>query len=677
VVAALACLGLVIWWFGRAPEPPAIATGPDPVAAPAAVEAPPVPDIAFPVTPARSPEASPATGGGVAEDSRAVRDDVPDPVAAKPGNFPASLDLDALAGPTSAQTGARDKALQEAFSSGDWGGYRALLERSLLPVAARWLQAPTAMSGLGQAPALHQALVQRAVLSRLGDKALQRLSSDATARPFHQWLLTTPEAAEALLVAVAPGRSADAVLPTWAELWNEDAEARGKYLGLALACALVFESPRTFKWNGESIRVSAGHRYNWYKVKDASGSLVGHIDRMSARDLVWVVGAPVPDSELEWALASLNLRQKNWGTTYDKVPYDMNKAVNGGNPYDSYTFAEILEKGGVCTDRAYFAVNTARAAGIPAAELSGDGARGPHAWMTWLDDRGEWRSTGRFDGYGLGTTRNPCGGERLSEQEFVSRSADAASSERRFLAAHRWIWLSDLLASAGRTPDAGAALDLAVKADRRLPAATRTRLEFWLRERREHPLDDWRSLVAELKKGFREDPELAALARRAEDEIIFPRQNNKSVLADLRRDARKMDKESENDGITAQARDVARAYSRQAAVLKESGDFDGIRAVYRKALSDVSDAALFKELARDFFRAVEGRPEVAPAACRDMEQAWNRHVDTGGDYFDVTSQNSALEVIIGCYRQVGDTDKAASLQKELDRRLKKATRQAL
>ena len=60
-----------------------------------------------------------------------------------------------------------------------------------------------------------------------------------------------------------------------------------------------------------------------------------------------------------------------------------------------------------------------------------------------------------------------------------------------------------------------------------------------------------------------------------------------------------------------------------------------------------------------------------------MEQAWNRHVDTGGDYFDVTSQNSALEVIIGCYRQVGDTDKAASLQKELDRRLKKATRQAL
>ena len=67
----------------------------------------------------------------------------------------------------------------------------------------------------------------------------------------------------------------------------------------------------------------------------------------------------------------------------------MDKAVTGKSkdPYDQYTFAEIAKKGGICSDQAYFSANTARAHGIPASILSGDGPRGPHAWIhppPWL-----------------------------------------------------------------------------------------------------------------------------------------------------------------------------------------------------------------------------------------------------------------------------------------------------
>src|SRR5690606_34024237 len=131
---------------------------------------------------------------------------------------------------------------------------------------------------------------------------------------------------------------------------------------------------------------------------------------------------PVPESELDWALKKMSLRQRNWGAAYTMVAYDMERAVKGTNSYDAYTFEEILKKGGICGDRAYFACNTARAHGIPAAYISGDGSRGPHAWLRWRDADGVWHEAGRFDGYALGNTTHPQTGRSMSEEIFVWRS---------------------------------------------------------------------------------------------------------------------------------------------------------------------------------------------------------------------------------------------------------------
>ena len=149
------------------------------------------------------------------------------------------------------------------------------------------------------------------------------------------------------------------------DAWGLKPDKAQQYFNLALACAVVFDHDITIttpdkggEYAAES-KVDSLKRYEWYLDKNEKSKLVTSVDRMSAQDLVWVVCAPVSTSEMEWALTKMHLRQKTWGDAYGMVEYLMERAVNGLNPYDEYTFAKILKKGGICGDRSYFCTNTA------------------------------------------------------------------------------------------------------------------------------------------------------------------------------------------------------------------------------------------------------------------------------------------------------------------------------
>lgn len=86
------------------------------------------------------------------------------------------------------------------------------------------------------------------------------------------------------------------------------------------------------------------------------------------------------------------------------IRYRMDRAALGKDPYTNYTFQEILDEGGICMDQAYFAVNTAKCNGIPSAYVTGDGNRGPHAWVNLLTTDETWQSYG---GYGYNTGHFP------------------------------------------------------------------------------------------------------------------------------------------------------------------------------------------------------------------------------------------------------------------------------
>jgi hypothetical protein len=630
--------------------------------------------VAAETTTETAASAQPAATGEEAADQGS---DVPTPEVVL---FPELLDLDPIRSNGSEAVRLRDRMLEQAFAAKAWPAYTAMLGQSLVAAAQKQTSDPPRadeVASLLKGPVFSQTLVRHAVLGEIADRAAKGALDAAARRPFFEKLLADPALGESFLISLTRDDQPAAVLATWADLWLEHEAARTTHVELALACALVFEKPATLTWNGQPLRLSADERFAWFVSQDAAGRLEGRLDRMSASDLAWVVCAPVPQTELEWALAKVKLKQDSWGEAYGMIKYDMEKAVKGSSSYDAYTFEEILKKGGICGDQSYFAVNTARAHGIPAAVITGDGARGPHAWIRWMDRDGEWQMTGRFDGYALGNTSEAQTGRGLSEEWFVQRSERKATAAQSVRQAHHRLWLGRVLEVAGDARRAGPLYDLAAAGNRELPAIAEAQLNHWLAYRAGAAVDEWRDLVARLKKDFRENSRLMALVQRAENEMIFPRQDGKAVVADLRRDVRQMEKEAARDGVAPKDEDLAKSYARQAEVLKKAGDLDGVRALYRRALDDRGNAATFKVLARQYFSLLADQPEARLRACRDLETAWNRHVDTGGDYFDIGSQNSALAVIIGCYREAGDPAKAERLQKELDRRQGKAERRAL
>ncbi len=464
----------VFWWKGAQSSPAknVIAEPVVVVAAPVVEKAKPAP--VAPAAPLALAKAAPMPAVPAPMPEPAPKP-VPPPVIAAPDVFAHAAILDPVAGKSAANTKLAEAALNEAFSKGKWAEYRDWLRAGLGAEVKRMtdFSQPQSYDRVLKNPLFYGALLQHTLLHRLPADARALLTEDSGSRPFFTWLLTAPEATESLLKSLRPEDGERDVLRVWAGLAAEDDAARGKYRELALAIALVFDKPFRPEWNSQRLEISARERFDFYKEKNEKGQLQANIHRYSASNLVWVVADPVPLSEMEWALKKVRLRQKNWGEAYSMVKYDMDKAVTGQSKvaYDSYTFAEILEKGGICGDRAYFAAYTARANGIPAAVISGDGPLGGHAWIRWMPADDQWAETGRIGGYAAGTTTDPQTGRTFSEMEFVRRSDPREAGEQRTLTAHRFLWLADLHAALKGNAKTDSAIDLSLKTSPRLAPA--------------------------------------------------------------------------------------------------------------------------------------------------------------------------------------------------------------
>ena len=652
----------------RAATPAPVAAEPAPALAPEPAATAPVPMLAKETAPRDEP-ARPAAA-------------TPAPAATTPSP---PLVLDETAGKKAENLQRAQAALDTALLSGKWTDYLDLLDRALAAELKKstGIRAPADYERFLANPLFAKALVQRTTLRHLPSSALAAVTADTAHSAFWQWLFTTPEAMESLLLSLKPEDDAAQALHTWAVLASEDPEARTKYRELALACALVFDKPFTPEWNGERLQIPASQRYDFYKQHNEKGDLATHIHRLPASDLVWVVCAPVPVSELDWALKKMHLKQKNWGTAYDMVKYDMEKAVTGKmkKPYESYTFAEILDKGGICGDRSYFAANTARAAGIPAVILGGDGKRGAHAWIGYESDEGEWSFTGRMDGYSAGHGSDAQTGKGVSEQEFIRRGDKRESSATALLKAHRFIWLAALHGTLKDTVAADTALAFALQASPHLPAAWDAKIALWRSVRKEAPVDEWRGLVAQLKRTFADDAEQLATAKTLEETYIFPRQDAKLSLQELKHDTKKIEQPRGRDaGKPGDSGFLTDSLRREAALLSKAGTPDGIHTLYRRALEEhANDVAVFKALANDYFTAFGSVPDEQRKAVRQIETQFERRVDTkgGGDYFDVTSANSVRNLLITMYRTAGDEHHAAMLEKKSGKVDEKAKRNAL
>lgn len=364
----------------------------------------------------------------------------------------------------------RDKELfARAMDEGAWTDYRTFLARSLSASLDKLGkgQGLTRFDPVLKEPALYQAFLRWLVLGHFTEAEIKATVTDSYTGSLLAWLGTTPPAMEEFLFTIKPEDDAAKVLSFLTEAWPNMEKKMDKYFPLTLACAVVFDreiriSHPVGAGSDASATVDPKARLTWFIEKDEKGQLAAPVHRSSARDLVWVVCAPVSTSELQWSLDKMHLSQKHWGNAYGMINYLMERAVNGLNPYKEYTFAEILKRGGICGDQSYFCANTARAQGIPAINFSGETDLGGHAWVGLKITSDEWTTGGgRIGGVSKGQTTDPQTGKSLTEQEVQTWSERSHRSPATTLAVGRHLWLARFLQETGKTADHAATVRLA------------------------------------------------------------------------------------------------------------------------------------------------------------------------------------------------------------------------
>jgi len=694
VVLSLMVLSLAAACIWFALRQPAVAPVPEVVEV-RVVEEIPIPPPAVVAAPEPEPEPEP-----VVEEKPAVVVAVePEPVIVveeKADEHPFQnekplvlLGIDATA--TAERT--RDAELiTRALENSAWGFYRDFLEGSLRQAvtAANLANSRDGPDSILKEPVFHQAFLRWQILHR--HLVATTRSDTRDTGGFYAWLMTRNPLMEEMLLTIQDEDDLPGVIDILHQVWYPDAKEAEAYFNLALACAVVFDRemkvahlPEGAEY-GSSSAIDPLERFRWYVDKDKKGKLAAPMTRTSARDLVWVVSAPVTTAELDWAVSKMSLRRHSWGNAYGMVKYLMERAVEGLNPYTEYTFEQIRKEGGICGDQSYFCAYTARANGIPAMILSGETDLGPHAWVGLKIKPDEWSTLiGRIGGVSNGTTGNPQTGTTTSEQEIWLWNERAQSNEAATLAVMRNLWLADFFEKDGADPAmAEAAIRKAHQLGRSFPV-TWSRLQDLLAKKTraaqdpgdKQIVDMWIRHVSEMRAEFRENPRMAGLASKAEDEFIFPHAEEADARKTLARERRRMER---NAGEQKDL--IATSLRREAELIISKEEPDALLKVsrlYDRALRDYGSSITgFKMMAEDYFGFVKKDDKLAPKAVRDIELAFKRVVETGSkDWFRANTESSIHKMICAYYREVGDESRADYLEKRYQRLLRAAERGAL
>ena len=563
-------------------------------------------------------------------------------------------------------------AIRVAIESGKWQDYRAYLRRGFDDAVKRVALRTGAdrFNALRAEPLFMRAMDMQQFIDTVDPSFLENVAKNSPSHEFYMWLLGgNPDALPEFLQAVNGNINVPEVLKTWASLWTEESKPalRDKYRALQLACAMVFPGD---DYNSADSRAS--NRYRLFRDNAEKGRLTGKIHRMKAEDLIWVVDVPVPDSEIEWALDKMTLSQKNWGQAYGMIEYLMERAVEGLNPYEEYTFAEILKHGGICMDQAYFSANTAKCHGIPAAVVGGDGDRGAHAWIVYMPDEDTWAESGNI-GYTTGTTKHPASGETI-HQSLLNLTTDRDTRGERLEKTRVFLRFMHLFLTLEQRAIAEEALETALRNTPEHPMPWKEAVALREKDGEKTTLKQWEDLADTIRRRFKDRPDFIEMAESIEDDHIFPSRDAGDNARDVARERRRLARNNEGrtDLVTA-------SIQRQANLLAGAKDFDGISSLYRRAFQDYGDKAdAFRKIADQYFGYAAADTKWKEKACREIEMAYKRHIETDTDeYFKASAELTVVRQIAGFYDQAGDAKKAKSLRDRADHREKMTKRSAL
>ena len=225
----------------------------------------------------------------------------------------------------------RDKRLFERAIEGKaWNAYRGLLAKSIDAgmLALAEGRGVNRFDAIWKEPVLYQAFLRWQLLGRLSEREITEHVIDTYSGEMLIWLCSNTRAMEEFLLTIKPGDDGGKVLQFLTDAWPNTAGMMEKYFPLALACAVVFDRDISISnpvSGSKSKSKSASgsdegqteivpmQRFMWYIEKNEKGQFAAPVHHSSARDLVWVVCAPVSTSELEWSLDKMHITRKTLG----------------------------------------------------------------------------------------------------------------------------------------------------------------------------------------------------------------------------------------------------------------------------------------------------------------------------------------------------------------------------
>lgn len=219
-----------------------------------------------------------------------------------------------------------------------------------------------------------------------------------------QWLVAHPRLFTILMLAMDVSDQPQRVLAVLDALHADQGEKLDQFPDLVAAICVVWDDPPP-----------GGTRKETSVASDRAVPLLRYY--INARDrlrydpaalpwqlAVFVVHNTANSDDIQWALQRYASRGNVGGAFFD-VPYDYEnfEGFADRKVHDNdYTLQNLVHRGGVCADQAYFAVMVARSIGNPAVLCIGIGAQSDvmHAWVGYLQTQGHtvsWNFTeGRY-----------------------------------------------------------------------------------------------------------------------------------------------------------------------------------------------------------------------------------------------------------------------------------------
>ena len=264
-----------------------------------------------------------------------------------------------------------------------------LLGRSQAVVGRQWLESV-------EKAHLLNPNVPRDLSASLPDEPLAKLlSADITA-----WLLGERVFSASFFNQLSPYDYLPGVLATLKLLREADPRRFASYAQLAMAIALVYDSPPPPRWPHGQVTAKALPRtlprpldaFNFFVDSDLHGATLQKLGTLSVSDLKFMVDLAAPFPELLWAQKSVRCTLAQLPQSYSMVRYrtDRLEAQTYLWPGDSYDLPRIFSEGGICVDQAYFATQAGKARGVPTLLFSGEGQDGRHAWFGYLGSNQQW-----------------------------------------------------------------------------------------------------------------------------------------------------------------------------------------------------------------------------------------------------------------------------------------------